>query len=281
MFFDGSDVGLADTSDEDVVGAWFDSNNFANPDSSDIYLSTRGAFSVPGEIGDGADIFKCTPSSIGTTTACSYAFTWDGGGNGIKLGVALDGIDLEYPTAPSVSITAPANNAQFAQGTPVTFSGTATDTQDGSKTASISWTSSLNGAIGSGGSFTTSALTAGTHTITASVTDSGGLVGSAARTVTITAAVNTAPIVSTSAPANNSTLVYGQSANFIGTANDTEQGSLTSSLIWTSNRDGQIGKGGNFSKSNLSMGTHTITAEVTDSGGLKDSKSIIVKVHKK
>ncbi|MGZ8161096.1 MAG: Ig-like domain-containing protein, partial [Methylobacter sp.] len=129
MHFDGSDVGLSDGGDgEDVMGAWFDSNNAANSDSSNIYLSTKGDFSVPGATGDGADILKCTPSSVGTATACSYAFTWDGGGNGISVGVVLDGIDLvpsqpdSDTTPPTVSLTAPADNT--------TVSGTITVSAD-------------------------------------------------------------------------------------------------------------------------------------------------------
>ncbi|HVR95016.1 MAG TPA: M14 family zinc carboxypeptidase [Thermoanaerobaculia bacterium] len=89
-------------------------------------------------------------------------------------------------TAPSVAITAPANGASLASGTAVTFSGTASDSQDGNLASSLAWTSSLDGAIGSGASFQTSALSAGTHTITAAVTDSGGLAGSASISLTVT-----------------------------------------------------------------------------------------------
>jgi carboxypeptidase T len=89
-------------------------------------------------------------------------------------------------TAPAVTITAPANGASFAAGTAVTFSGTASDAQDGNLSSSLAWTSSLAGTIGSGASFSTSALSAGTHTITAAVTDSGGLSGAAPISVTIT-----------------------------------------------------------------------------------------------
>jgi large repetitive protein len=90
-------------------------------------------------------------------------------------------------TAPVTTITAPVNGLSVTQGTSVTFTGTASDTQDGNITGSLTWTSSINGAIGSGGSFATSTLSVGTHTITAKATDSGGLTGSATRTVTVTA----------------------------------------------------------------------------------------------
>jgi hypothetical protein len=125
-------------------------------------------------IGEGADgrescsVFRCTASvteSFVVPAVCS-----GGGGN----------------TAPAVSITSPADNASFAAGSPITFAGSASDAQDGTISSSLEWMSSRDGVIGTGASFSTSALTAGTHTITASASDSGGLTGSASITLTVT-----------------------------------------------------------------------------------------------
>ncbi len=71
MYFDGSDVGLSSTSNENVNGVWVDA-------AGKIYLTTLGAFSVTGASGDGSDIFTCTPGSLGSTTTCSWAMYWDG-----------------------------------------------------------------------------------------------------------------------------------------------------------------------------------------------------------
>ncbi len=92
-------------------------------------------------------------------------------------------------TPPSVTITAPATGSSFQQGTPVTFTGTASDAEQGDLTAGLAWTSNNPAPgtnIGSGGSFTKSDLAVGSHTITASVTDAGGLTGSASINITIT-----------------------------------------------------------------------------------------------
>ncbi len=86
---------------------------------------------------------------------------------------------------PTVMITAPANGSTYTQGSPITFTGTASDVEDGELTGSLVWTSSVDGVIGSGGAVSTSALSAGSHTIAASVTDLGGLEGLAAITVTV------------------------------------------------------------------------------------------------
>jgi subtilisin len=90
-------------------------------------------------------------------------------------------------TAPSVAITSPSSGATFTEGASITFTGSASDTQDGNLTSSLVWTSSLNGQIGTGGSFSRSDLSVGSHTITASVTDSGGLTGSASVSISVQA----------------------------------------------------------------------------------------------
>jgi subtilisin family serine protease len=87
-------------------------------------------------------------------------------------------------TAPTVSITSPEDSASFASGTSISFSGSASDAEDGNLTASLVWTSNVDGQIGTGGTFS-AVLSDGTHTITASVTDSGGLTGSASITVVV------------------------------------------------------------------------------------------------
>lgn len=102
-------------------------------------------------------------------------------------------------TAPAVAITAPADATTVIQGDNVTFTGTATDTQDGDLSASATWTSSLDGPLGTGGTFSTTALSLGTHTITFAVTDSGGLSDSGQILLTVEAAPPPTYIVSFSA----------------------------------------------------------------------------------
>jgi hypothetical protein len=87
LYFDGSDVGLSNSSSEDVNGVWLD------PVSNEIYLTTLGTFSVAGLSGDGSDIFICTPDSLGTSTACSFNSYWVGSLNGFA-GEVVDGIDI-------------------------------------------------------------------------------------------------------------------------------------------------------------------------------------------
>ena len=93
--------------------------------------------------------------------------------------------DLGDPNAsPSVDITAPSNGASFDEGTSINFTGTASDPEDGPLSSSLSWSSNLDGALGTGSSIGAT-LSVGSHTVTASVTDSGGASGSDAISVTV------------------------------------------------------------------------------------------------
>jgi len=86
---------------------------------------------------------------------------------------------------PTVTIQSPDGGAQYVTGDLIAFEGTATDVEDGNLTASLSWASNLDGDLGTGGSFSSDALSIGIHRSTARVTDSGGLVGSSSITILV------------------------------------------------------------------------------------------------
>jgi VCBS repeat-containing protein len=86
------------------------------------------------------------------------------------------------------------------------------------------------------------------------------------------------PVVLINTPANGATFNTGNAVSFSGTASDFEDGDLTASLVWTSDLDGQIGSGGSFSRSDLSVGVHTITATATDSQGLTGVNTVTLTV---
>ncbi len=71
-YFDGSDVGLSTTSNEDVDGIWLDTAVTPYPY---VYLSTLGTFSVTGISGENEDIFVFKPTALGSTTAGTYNTT--------------------------------------------------------------------------------------------------------------------------------------------------------------------------------------------------------------
>lgn len=85
-FFDGSDIGLNNSSDEDVYGVWVDGN--------DIYLTMRGGFTSQGISGQQADILRCSGAVTGTSAGCASAqLYWDGDLTGLGS-ERLDGIQI-------------------------------------------------------------------------------------------------------------------------------------------------------------------------------------------
>jgi subtilisin family serine protease len=113
-------------------------------------------------------------------------YTFDTQREGIIWAPAALGIVPPPPpdAVPTVTIVNPASGSTFSAGTNIAFLGTATDPEDGNIAGSLVWTSSRDGQIGVGGSFTRT-LSSGNHTITASLTDSGGNPASAVASITV------------------------------------------------------------------------------------------------
>jgi len=88
---------------------------------------------------------------------------------------------------------------------------------------------------------------------------------------------NTAPTVTITAPLAGASFLLGSLVTFAGSASDKEDGNITSRLVWRSSVDGQIGTGGLLART-LSVGSHTITASVTDSSGVASSRQVGIKV---
>jgi hypothetical protein len=104
-FFDGSDVGLADSDSEDVLGA--------SLFNGDLYLTTLGAFAVNGAGGDGSDVLRCASLVSGAATSCSYGLFLDGANIGIG-GEVIDGLLVSNVPAGLNSVSAAAAESDDA-----------------------------------------------------------------------------------------------------------------------------------------------------------------------
>ena len=77
---------------------------------------------------------------------------------------------------------------------------------------------------------------------------------------------NSVPSITISSPANGASVPDGTLISFTGSASDAEDGNLSGSISWSSSRDGGLGSGAAFTRT-LTVGSHTITARVSDSKG--------------
>src|SRR2546430_11710308 len=156
-------------------------------DSASVDLSTHVAWSsnLAGPLGTGAVV----TASLGKGTPPITAAVTDSQG---LTGSSQISVTVTPPppgnTAPLVTITAPTAAQTLASSAPITFTGSASDLEDGDLTAAISWTSDRDGALGTGGSVMHT-LSDGTHQITATVADRGGLTATATVSVQVVTGV--------------------------------------------------------------------------------------------
>jgi hypothetical protein len=182
---------------------------------------------------------------------------------------------------PRITIVTPTENQSFNSGATVTLTGTGVDSEDGNLTgASLVWSSSVDGTLGTGVSLQTTSLSVGNHTITLTGTDAGGKRGTDTVSIVISSTVqqNTSPTATIVTPTAGS-FTDAQTITFAGAGTDAEDGALTgSSMVWTSSLDVNLGTGNFFQKSGLSEGTHTITLTVTDSRGATGTATVQITV---
>lgn len=182
---------------------------------------------------------------------------------------------VNTPVTDSVQIGASATS--LCAGTSVTFTATP---YNGGTTPAYQWKDGTTN-IGTGATLTTSALTAGTHTITCVMTPSGTCVSPATSTSNaVTVTVNAPAVDSVSVSATATSLCAGASVTFSATPHN---GGTTPAYQW---KDGTtiIGTGATLTTSSLTAGTHNITCVMTPSGSCVSpstatSRTIVVTVN--
>lgn len=198
-----------------------------------------------------------------------------GGCSDQKLGV--------YNTAPYVTIESPVDGESISPEAAIEFRGRATDDQDLPTDIAITWSSDVDGQLGSdppdasGDVFlAVASLSPGPHAITLEGKDTQG--ETARTSVSIEVGFvedNTgAPTAILVGPADGTSYLVGETVTFVGTATDAEQAwdGLQASLV--SDADGTIWEGHpasdgtvDVSTDALSAGDHGVTLRVQDDDG--------------
>ena len=175
------------------------------------------------------------------------------------------------PSAPTISMTAPANNTVTNAPASFTLTATAAACTSGTPARTITKVEFFNGAsliatdTSSPYSFAWNAVAAGTYTITAKVTDSTALTTTSAA---ISLKSNAAPTVSITAPATGTVVASPASFNLTANAADSD-GTITQVqfLNGTTVLNTDTTAPYAFTWSAVANGTYSITARATDNNG--------------
>jgi len=227
-------------------------NNAWDPGSNTWYYNSQGNY---------WDDYTGSDSNNDGVGDTPYTIPGGGGNQDLyPLGYFANSI----PVANIVSVTP--NPA--TQGDTVYFEGSASD--DGT-IVNWEWTSNLDGLLSNSEDFSYNGLSVGTHTIKFRVQDNDGA-WSSYDSITFTVnpqssgSENQPPTAEISYPKTQTTVTYGENVFFSGTGNDPDGDNIVE-YYWSSNLDGKLSTQNAFYKSDLSVGTHTITFKVKDNNG--------------
>ncbi|MDH3646052.1 MAG: PKD domain-containing protein [Gammaproteobacteria bacterium] len=201
--------------------------------------------------------------------ACDENGAAAGTGNFGNVGLDNDGDGLREPVDPDCQIdqapTADPNGPYNAQvGESITFDGSGS-TDDGT-IVSYEWDFGDGTAMGMGVAPTHTYGSAGTFTVTLTVTDDGGLTDMATTTATITAQ----PMPPVSDPNGPYSGQVGDNIAFDGSGSSDPDGNIVS-YMWDFGDGTAMGMGITPTHTYGSAGTFTVTLEVIDNDGLTDT----------
>ena len=259
--------------------------------------SNGAVFSAPANItlaADAADadgivtkvqFFRGGTTLIGEDTSAPFAFAWNNVAAGTYSLTAKSfdnagatttsaAITITVNALPSVSLTAPTAGQIFPAPGNITLTASASDSDGNiSKVQFFSGTTLLNEDTSSPYSFNWTNVAAGNYSLTAKAVDNlGGTTPSTAVSIT----VNILPTVSITSPTHPTTFAAPASFNINASAADTD-GSITKIEFFDGgtllNQDTTPPY--SFTYSNVSSGTHVLTAKATDNlGGTMTSSPV-------
>ncbi|MGZ6028938.1 MAG: S8/S53 family peptidase, partial [Myxococcaceae bacterium] len=268
-----------------IVGP--DGDGAGNLQGSAGRFDSGTSFSSPFAAGIAALVWAADPTLNADEVFAILLKTADStpGGDGLVIN-ALAAVKSALSTQnnpPAVRITAPTAATTTVVGFPgVTFSAEAKDLEDGNTCCQISWSSDVEGTLGTGVSLTHQFQTLGAQIITATAKDSQGATSHAQIHVTVK---DTPPLVSIINPGAGDTIYRARPVNVLGRALESlsdlcQPPYPASNISWSSSdaSDGFIGLGCGQVYIAGSTGTRTLTFTARNQFGTTASASIIIDV---
>jgi len=227
---------------------------------------------------------------LGTSTDAPYNYTWNNliAGTDTLKAVATDNNGLTTTSSnviitvsdpPAISLTAPANNSVMLAGSDVVITAYASSPNTGGNITKVDFyngTTLLGTSTKAPYSYTWNNTLAGTHALTAVATDNNRLTTTSAA-ITITVVVP--PVVTLTAPINNSIVTAGSSVTITADASSPNTGDNIAKVDFY-NGTILLGTSTNapysYAWNNLSAGTDTLKAVATDNNGFTTTSSNII-----
>ncbi|MCK6549312.1 S8 family serine peptidase [Myxococcota bacterium] len=274
---------------------------------ADVTCTARWSSTPGGPLGEGTVTIE---NGTGTATVVVTAPALDPGAHTLALAATCtNGADTitrtvertidVHNTAPSVRIESPAAGATVCRDALVLLRGSATDVNEpaGLSNSAFSWSSSIDGALGTGRVVTTSDLAIGTHRLTLTVHDRWGAFASSTIALVVlspltpacvdyppTAVINAPADGAWFAPDGRDDLDWYVELGFEGSAFDHEDAVSALIIEWYSNREGLLGRGLGLTRRLHAVGgvttEHTITLRVRDTAGhvTEDHVRVLIEV---
>jgi len=238
----------------------FDASQSFDPDNDPLTFTWWD--NASGFLTRGASFGAQLPEGNHTVTV----FVDDGRGHNVSASVSVSVREAMFPPVPVVS--APDANVTWLDDQPITFDASPSYDPNARDTLTFLWTSSVDGVLGNG-SVVVRTLTAATHQITLTVTDSSGL--SANRTFALSVIPGNRPPVLVVASPSAGVLYHANIPITFDARASSDPDSPSFTVRWVV--DGlEVGRGLILNRT-VTEGTHQLLVEASD-GGKTSSQTI-------
>ena len=195
--------------------------------------------------------------------------------NGKLSGICITPTASFVPNAAPTVVIAPLGPIIDCEGDgeDITLTADANDAEQGDLDALIIWKNGSGTEVGTGPTLNLLGFT-GSETYTAEVTDATPATAMAS----ITVDVNNTPPALTDIVAIPTAGGPGTVVDLSTTPSDNEDDDMSLVVSWSSDLEGNLGTGNNITPALTIVGTHTITASVTDSCGVTTEKTVMVDI---